>query len=232
MADRTILGTLWRWLAFFALLPVVAAEVWALALTLGAEGREAVAAGSPGTQALWLAGGAGCYGLIHAALHKPITTYVFAHELTHALWAVMTGHKVGKIRIGSDSGHVETAGSNFLVRLAPYFFPFYSLVLLGAWAATALFVPELAGYRGWLFAGLGFTYAFHVLLTVHSLRGGQSDLKAEGYCFSLALIAAVNLQLVAALVAAASRTTTWWGYEKLVGQTLAAWAKLAAGLLQ
>ncbi|HOX05868.1 MAG TPA: hypothetical protein PK280_05660 [Planctomycetota bacterium] len=230
MAERTFLGTVWRWLAFLVLLPVVAAEVWALAQALGTEGRQAIEAGSPTAEALWLLGGATAYGLIHALLHKPITTYVFAHELTHALWALATGHKVGKIRVGSDSGHVETAGSNFLVRLAPYFFPLYSLLLLGAWAATEAFVPEFVGYRGWLFAGLGFTYAFHVLLTIHSLWGGQSDLKAEGYCFSLALIAAVNLQIIAALFAAASKTVGWAAYEQAVGRTLAEWAKWAAGL--
>lgn len=230
MADRTILGTLWRWLAFLVLLPVVAAEAWALILAVGAEGRQAVQAGSPSLNALWLAGGAFAYGLIHIALHKPITTYVFAHELTHALWALMTGHKVSKIRVGSDSGHVETAGSNFLVRLAPYFCPLYALILLGAWAVTAVFWPELDAHRGWLFAGLGFTYAFHVLLTVHSLKGGQSDLKAEGYCFSLALIAAVNLQIIAALLAAASSAVGWWEYEKSVGRSLVEWTRWAVSL--
>ena len=230
MAERTFLGTIWRWLAFLVLLPAVAAEVWALLLSLGAEGRQAVQAGSPSLNALWLAGGAAAYGLIHIALHKPITTYVFAHELTHALWALLTGHKVNKIRVGSESGHVETAGSNFLIRLAPYFCPLYSLIFLGAWAGTALFWPELDSHRGWLFAGLGFTYAFHVLLTVHSLKGGQSDLKTEGYCFSLALIAAVNLQIIAALLAAALQTMTWWSYEQQVGRCLVEWTKWAAGL--
>jgi hypothetical protein len=230
MADRTVLGTLWRWLAFLVLLPVVAAEAWALILAVGAEGQQAFKAGSPSAEALWLLGGAAAYGLIHALLHKPITTYVFAHELTHALWAVMTGHKVNKIRVGSESGHVETAGSNFLVRLAPYFCPLYALIFLGAWAVTAVFWPELDAHRGWLFAGLGFTYAFHVLLTVHSLKGGQSDLKTEGYCFSLALIAAVNLQIIAALLAAALQTMTWWGYEQQVGRSLVEWTKWAAGL--
>ena len=133
--------------------------------------------------------------------------------------------------MGSDSGHVETAGTNWLIRLGPYFFPLYALLFLVGWAAVGLFWPEINAHRGWLFAGLGFTYAFHVLLTIHALKGGQSDLKAEGYCFSLALIFAVNLQLLAALVAAASRATTWWGYEKLVGRTLGGWLGWVLGLV-
>jgi hypothetical protein len=231
MAERGFLGAAWRWLAFLVLVPMVAAEAWALLGMLGAEGREALSAG-PSAGVLWLAGGAAAYALLHILLHKPITTYVFAHELTHALWAVLTGHRVGKIRVGAESGHVETAGTNWLIRLAPYFCPLYALLFLGGWALAALFWPELGGHRGWLFAGLGFTYAFHVFLTAHSLRGGQSDLRAEGYCFSLALIAAVNLQLLAALLAAAMRAVGWWGYEQLVGQTLAEWTGVLFRLLR
>ena len=231
MKARTFPGALWRWAAFLVLAPVAVAEAWALVLALGAEGREAIESGAS-AGVLWLAGGAAAYALLHLALHKPITTYVFAHELSHAFWARLTGHQVGRIQVGKESGHVETAGTNWLIRLGPYFFPLYALLFLAGWAAAGLFWPEINAHRGGLFAGLGFTYAFHVLLTVHALKGGQSDLKAEGYCFSLALIVAVNLQLVAALVAAASRATTWWGYEKLVGQTLAGWTCWAAGLIR
>lgn len=228
-AQRTVLGALWRWLAFLALAPVVLAEAWALLLALGGAARSAVERG-PGVEALALAGGAAAYALVHLALHKPITTYVFGHELSHVVWAWLTGHRVGKIRVGRESGHVETAGTNFLVRLGPYFFPLYALLLLAGWGAALLAWPGLKDHSGWLFAGLGFTYAFHVMLTVHALRGGQSDLRAEGYCFSMALILAVNLQLLAALVAAASPAVTWLGYQRLVGRSLGAWAAALARL--
>jgi hypothetical protein len=231
VAKRTLLGALWRWLAFLVLLPVVAAELWALLLSLGEEAQAARRSG-PATEAVWLSCGAAAYALLHLFLHKPITTYVFGHEMTHALWALLTGHKVGRIRVGSDSGHVETEGTNFVVRLAPYFFPLYTLLFVGGWLLAELCWPELRAHRGWLFAGAGFTYAFHALLTVHSLRAGQSDLAAEGVCFSLALIAAVNLQIVVALLAAASKAVTWWGYEKQVAGTLWRWAEWAVGLLR
>ena len=223
MAKQTLLGALWRWLAFLVLVPVAAAELWALLVSIGGEAAEAFRTG-PAAEAVWLSCGAAAYALLHLFLHRPITTYVFGHELTHALWALATGHKVGRIQVGKESGQVETEGTNFIVRLAPYFFPLYTLILVGGWLLAELVWPELRPHRGWLFAGMGFTYAFHALLTIHSLKAGQSDLAAEGLFFSLALIAAVNLQIVAALLAAASRTVTWLGYEKCVGRTLYEWA--------
>lgn len=219
---RTLRGIIWRFLACLVLIPLVAAMVVTfpafMKLELGAlwwRGPRAVAYA--------FLGGMAAYTVLHIFLHRPITAYVFAHELTHALWARITGHKVKKIKVGKGSGQTTTEGSNWLVRLAPYCFPLYTLLLIGAWFGLQYCYPEMSRYHVVLFAGIGFSYAFHVLLTLHFLKVGQSDLHAEGYCFSLSLILAINLELGAAVYAAISHKATWWTFQVMVWKCLCVW---------
>jgi hypothetical protein len=66
-----------------------------------------------------------------------------------------------------------------------------------------------------------------VLLTLHFIKVGQSDLHAEGYCFSLALILAVNLEVAAAALAAVSHRASWLGFQLQVWEILRDWAARA-----
>lgn len=77
---------------------------------------------------------------MHIVLHKPIMTYVFAHEFTHALWALPFGGRLKDFRAGESGGHAVVTRSNVLVALASYFFPIYAylvLVLFGIFIAVA-----------------------------------------------------------------------------------------------
>ena len=110
-------------------------------------------------------------------------------------------------------------------RLAPYCFPLYTLLWIGIWFGLQYFFLRMGRYHTVLFFGIGFTYAFHVLLTLHFLKVGQADLHAEGYCFSLALILAVNLELAAAVYAAISHKATWWRFQIMVWECLKVWGE-------
>lgn len=109
--------------------------------------------------------------------------YVFGHELTHALWAWLFGGKVKRFRVTAKGGHVLLTRSNFLIALAPYFFPIYAvavilLFLAGHW---------IWGWREYLAVFhllLGAAYAFHVTLTWRILKTRQSDIIDQGYLFS------------------------------------------------
>src|SRR5690349_2103085 len=74
---------------------------------------------------IWVAtlAGVACWLVIYLLLPKPMWVYVFGHELTHALWAWLLGGKVKRFKATSKGGHVVVTRNNFLIALAPYFFP-------------------------------------------------------------------------------------------------------------
>ena len=56
---------------------------------------------------------------------------IVAHEMTHAFFALLTLHKVTGIRVEGDNsgGNMSFEGEgNWLIVIAPYFFPLLSLI--------------------------------------------------------------------------------------------------------
>ena len=64
------------------------------------------------------------------AFFKPMRTYVFGHELTHAFAAWMSGAEVISFHVSKKGGAVTLTKTNLFVALAPYMFPLYALILL------------------------------------------------------------------------------------------------------
>jgi hypothetical protein len=168
-----------KWLKFLIailLLPVCAGAAMALGAVLRTCG---------GADTTWIPflGGVACWCVIFFLLPKPMWIYVFGHELTHALWAWLFGGRVKKMKVSSRGGHVIVTKTNFLITLAPYFFPLYAVIVIAVFAV---------GHWGWgwerLFVFfnllLGAAYAFHVTLTIHALQTQQSDITSQGYLFS------------------------------------------------
>ena len=169
-----------RWLFALALFPPCVGISWAVVDLVSASGA-ALHFWVP-----FLAGGV-CWMVVYLSLPKPMWVYVVGHELTHALWALLFGARVRKIKVSSKGGHVVVTKSNSLIVLAPYFFPLYAVLwtllfsVLGIWLDTR---PAMPGFH----LGLGIAYAFHLSLTVQVLRTDQPDLRGEGWFFSLMLI--------------------------------------------
>jgi len=139
---------------------------------------------------LWLPmlAGAGCWIALFLLLPKPMLVYVFGHELTHAVWTWLFGGRVKKFKAGSDGGHVVTTKSNFLIILAPYFFPLYAVLLVLLFMLLYLVGAWRAAYVPWFHLLLGAAYAFHVTLTWHILQTRQTDITSQGYIFSATVI--------------------------------------------
>ena len=171
----------------------------------------------------WFLGGAVLFALTAALLWRPVTVYVFGHELVHALatWACLG--KVGNLQASASGGRVSTSKSNTLIRLAPYFVPLYTAAAAGVFAGLNAWWRPLGEYR-WLLAFLlGFTLAFHVGFTLWSLHRGQPDLKADGWFFSLVVVFLVNV-LVFAAVAGLALSGHWRGaWKALEDVALNAW---------
>jgi hypothetical protein len=172
-----------KWIKFIIailLLPVCAGAARALWLVLCASG---------GADVVWvpLLAGAACWVVIFLLLPKPMWIYVFGHELTHALWAWLFGGQVKKLKVSSAGGHVVVSKSNFLIVLAPYFFPLYTALVFAVFAIGHLFW-DWWNYLVWFHLLVGATYAFHVTLTWHVLKTRQSDITSQGWLFSAVIL--------------------------------------------
>ncbi len=131
------------------------------------------------------------YLTFFVAFRKPLRPYLLGHELTHALWVWLFRGKVRDIRLSSQRGQIKATKRNILIALAPYFFPFYTvLVMLGYWLVS-LWV-EFGLYRRLVVFVIGFTWSFHLLLNLFVLRRGQEDLRLSGGFFSLVVIFLFN----------------------------------------
>src|SRR4029434_5352953 len=76
-------------------------------------------------------------------LPRPIVLYVFGHELTHALWVWLMGGRVSRFKVGREGGHILTDKNNFLIALAPYFFPLYSILVIALYGDFSFLVNTI-----------------------------------------------------------------------------------------
>lgn len=130
--------------------------------------------------------------LLLSIIPKPMKTYVLAHELTHALWALMMGSKIGKISITRTGGHVEVSKTNFWITLAPYFFPFYTFLVITVFYIFSFFYNINEYLYLWL-GCIGFTWAFHFIFTIDMLKIKQPDITEHGKFFSYVIIYCTHL---------------------------------------
>jgi hypothetical protein len=167
------------------LLPVCVGEAQALWRVLKASGS---------ADTIWVAAaaGAGCWWGIYLLLPKPMWVYVFGHELTHALWTWLLGGRVKAFRAGSGGGHVVVTKSNFIIALAPYFFPIYAMLVVAAYL-LGNWLWNWSPYVVWFHLLLGAAYAFHLTLTFHILKHEQTDITEHGYIFSAVIVFIGNL---------------------------------------
>lgn len=154
---------------------------------------------------LWLIAGIAVFMVCWFLLPHPVKTYVFGHELTHALWGLLFFAKPSKLRVGEKGGSVNLTKTNFLITLAPYFFPFYTFIVIIAALITGIFVKPLPYIPVWIFL-IGFTWAFHVLFTLETLTQHQPDITIYGRTFSWTFIFAANAVLILVWLAYATST--------------------------
>jgi hypothetical protein len=190
------------------LLPVCAGAASALWSVLRATGSE---------DTTWVPAlaGAACWLAIYILLPKPMLVYVFGHELTHAIWTWLFGGRVKKFKASAKGGHVIVTRNNFIIALAPYFFPLYAVLVMSAFWAGHWFW-NWRHYLVWFHLALGAAYAFHITLTWHILKHSQTDISEQGYLFSAAVIFLGNVAVLLIgipLIAANVRVATafeWW----------------------
>jgi hypothetical protein len=193
-----------RWLKFFIAVMLLPACV-AATLTAVHIGHTLIA----GSQVWAFVAGYALWLLVFAFLPKPMRTYVLAHELTHALWALLMGARVSGLKVRKSGGQVRTSKTNWAITLAPYFFPFYAVLFIaGFFLAHAIW--NLTGYMWVLFFLVGLGWSFHVTFTLMILfTVSQPDVQSQGVLFSAVVIYLMNLLTMTVAATALSGAITF-----------------------
>lgn len=111
------------------------------------------------------------------------------HELTHAVFAILSLNRVtGLNATGHSGGVTQYQGyGNWIITLSPYFVPTLGLiVLLVLSLAKASHQPTL------LFV-MGVSMAYHLQSTWHETHSEQTDLKESGWIFVWLFLPTANL---------------------------------------
>ncbi len=125
--------------------------------------------------------------LRHPAWGSLLST--FEHELTHAVFAWATLHPVVDFKATWRSGgHVKIRGQgNWLIAIAPYFFPTAAVAV----ALALMWLPP--ALLSWTNALLGATIAYHVISTWKETHRRQPDLHKTGFVFAWLFLPGANL---------------------------------------
>jgi len=209
-----------RWVKLFIallLLPACAgltAVAWQAGRTLLAGTNLGPALAFGAGYLLWL--------LVFVFLPKPIRTYVLAHELTHAIWALLMGARVSGLTVRKAGGQVRTSKTNWAITLAPYFFPFYAVLFMaGFFIVHAIW--DLTPYFWILFFLIGLGWSFHVTFTIMVLfTVSQPDVQSQGALFSAVVIYLMNLLTMIVTATILSHALPFARLAQLLGENLPA----------
>lgn len=160
----------------------------------------------------WFVVGFISYVIIYSILQNPIKTYVYGHEFSHAIWTWLFKGKVKNFSASAEGGSVTVSKSNFLISLAPYFFPFYTFLAVVIYlTAISFWKLNQTHYNMFLFT-LGFTWAFHFVLTIYVMLKDQDDIKENGAIFSIFFIYIANVIILGLLFVYLSKQVTLEGF--------------------
>ena len=144
--------------------------------------------------------GAATYWLLDRLIfgHQAVGSWfsTLEHEITHAIFAWGTFHRVIGMHVTShNGGHVTfTGGGNWLIYIAPYWFPTLCVPIMvySAWFSDP--------HPGWAVA-LGVAFMFHHLSTWRETHEGQTDLQETTFLFAWMFLPAANLIAAGAVIA-------------------------------
>jgi hypothetical protein len=153
------------------------------------------------TREMWLGlAGFFFFFILFFIFGPPVRSYIVEHELSHILFALLSGVRIKKVVIGKSDGYVKTEKVNLLIALAPYSLPLYTLCIFIVFKLIML-VNRSALVSLVFYFILGTTMAFHIITTIHYLQLDQPDLKRYGYFTSLVFIFTWSLVVLSLILA-------------------------------
>ncbi len=154
--------------------------------------------------------GAGAFVVLWLAVLRPKTSrhsvVTVEHELTHALFATVTLHRVAGLRASLlGGGHLRYEGrGNWLIAIAPFVFPMFTLIAIALihW----LHPPrEVVGV-------LGVTLAWNVVANWSSTHRHHGDHREMGTIPAFLFVACANLLVLGIVLAYATQARSITGH--------------------
>lgn len=137
---------------------------------------------------------------IVASSRSNVSMQILAHELTHTFFALLTFHKVVHIHLNMDEsgGAMGFRGKgNWLITIAPYFFPLFLFFLMLGITFFSEKIPE-----GLLVNGiLGYFFAYHIESILVQIHGEQPDFQEVGFPFCWMFLPGANMLMCSAVLA-------------------------------
>ena len=117
---------------------------------------------------------------------------ILEHEVTHLLFALLTFHIPQDITIKrGQGGYFSYFGrGNWLISLAPYFFPTAAVIVMALGGFYAL-LDEPFPIAYWVILGL--MTGYHLVSTMDEIHLDQTDFKEAGYLFTILFLPGINL---------------------------------------
>ena len=103
----------------------------------------------------------------------------FEHELTHLIFSILMFQRPRSFYASERRGHVSCDTGNFIDGLAPYYFPTFSYMLLGAYPLLK------SSSHAYFFPLLGFFTGYHLVSNIAEFEVRQSDIRRSGVLFSI-----------------------------------------------
>ena len=174
--------------------------------------------------------GAFLYSLLHLLLFKLDFLYILGHELMHVIATLFSGGKAKDMKVSNKEGSVKTTTPNFLVVIAPYLIPGYTVLIAVLYFIVSFFTDVTKYYSIFIFL-IGFTLMMHLSYTAQSVREKQSDLIRSGYVFSVSFLYVVNLIIVFLILSFVFKEISFFeflssSYEKSKGFYYFFWKQL------
>ena len=146
-------------------------------------------------QELWLfLGGFGFMVFSWVVLigRKNLVASTMEHEMTHAIFALLTFHNVTNLEAHYDGNGVTSfqGGRNWLITIAPYFFPTLSVGVFVVAVITYMITGQVIP---WLNLALGMTTGYHFLAVIFEIHPEQTDLQKVGFFWAFLFIPSANL---------------------------------------
>lgn len=121
-----------------------------------------------------------------------VSMQILAHEFTHIFFALLTFHKVVHIHLNIDEsgGAMGFKGKgNWLIVIAPYFFPLFLFFLMMFATFFSAKIPDSL----WVNGVFGYFFAYHVESIMFQIHGQQPDFREVGFPFCWCFLPAANL---------------------------------------